>query len=199
MEQELLSFLNPRKGHFRLESGYHGGMWLDLDPLFVVPRRIEPFVEVLAERLKRHNIEAVCGPLVGGAFLAQAIAFRLDIEFYYTERLVPVVREDNTLYPVEYRLPEGIGRRVRGKTVAVVDDAISAGSAVRSTLTALHSNGAKPVALGALLVLGSQAEEYCVKHGLVLEHLAQLPYEVWLPSECPLCASGVALEDMGAP
>ena len=66
------------KWYFWLESGYHGGMWLDLDLL----------VEVLAERLKRHNIKAVWGPLIGGAFLAQALASFLHIEFYYTMRLL---------------------------------------------------------------------------------------------------------------
>lgn len=199
MEQSLLNFLSPRKGHFRLESGYHGGLWLDLDPLLIMPARIRPFVEALAERLKRHNIQAVCGPLVGGAFLAQAIASLLDIEFYYAERFVPAVRDADALYPVEYRIPPGVGSTVRGRAVAVIDDAISAGSAVRGTLAALRSNGAKPVAIGALLVLGTSAEGFCREQGLALEYIAQLPYEVWLPAECPLCASGVILEDMGAP
>ncbi|HEX8597397.1 MAG TPA: phosphoribosyltransferase family protein [Chloroflexia bacterium] len=196
MEQELLNLLSARKGHFRLESGYHGGVWLDLDPLFVMPSRIQPFVEALARRLKQHNIEAVCGPMTGGAFLAQALASLLDVEFYYTQRFVPTVRD--TLYPVEYRLPAGVGGMVRGKAVAVVDDAISAGSAVRGTLAALEANGAKPAAMGALLVLGTQAEQFCRERGLALEYIAQLPYEVWLPEECALCAYGKTLEDMGA-
>jgi orotate phosphoribosyltransferase len=199
MDQELLDLLSARKGHFRLESGHHGGLWLDLDPLFVMPTRIQPFVEALAERLKRHDIEAVCGPLVGGAFLAQTVAALLDIEFYYAQRFVPAMRDAGKLYPVEYRIPDGVGDMVRGKTVAVVDDAISAGSAVRGTLSALEANGAKPVAMGALLVLGTQAERFCREHGLALEYIARLPYEIWLPTECPLCASGVALEDIGAP
>lgn len=196
MEQELLNLLSPRKGHFRLESGYHGGLWLDLDPLLVVPGRIQPCIEALAERLKRRNIEAVCGPLVGGAFLAQAVASLLGVQFYYTQRFVPATREDGALYPVEYRLPTGVGGMVRGKAIAVVDDAISAGSAVRGTLAALEANGARPVAMGALLVLGAQAKQFCRERGLALEYIAQLPYEVWLPGECPLCAAGVGLEDM---
>ncbi len=199
MERELLNLLSARKGHFRLESGYHGGLWLDLDPLFVVPARIQPFVDALAERLQRHGIQAVCGPMVGGAFLAQAIASLLDVEFYYAERFVPAVRDTNALYPIEYRIPDGVCGMVRGKAVAVVDDAISAGSAVRGTLAALEANGAKAVAMGALLVLGTQAEHFCREQGLALEYVTQLPYEVWLPTECPLCASGVMLEDMGAP
>jgi orotate phosphoribosyltransferase len=199
MEQHLLNLVTARKGHFRLESGYHSGLWLDLDPLFVVPGRIRPFVEALAERLARHNIEAVCGPLAGGAFLAQAVASLLDVEFYYAERYAPseaAVRAG--LFPVAYRIPAGVGGMVHGKAVAVVDDAISAGSAVRGTLSSLESHAAKPVAVGALLVLGAQAESFCREQGLVLEYITHLPYEVWLPAECPLCVSGMPLEDMGS-
>jgi orotate phosphoribosyltransferase len=197
MEQELLNLLSARNGHFRLESGYHGKLWFDLDPLFVVPGRIQPFVAELAERLKKHGVEAICGPLIGGAFLAQAVASLLDVEFYYAERLVLAARD--SLYPVEYSIPDGVGRLMRGKSVAVVDDAISAGSAVLGTLASLKAKGAKPVGMGALLVLGAQAERHCREHDLALEYVAQLPYEVWLPAECPMCASEVTLEDMGAP
>jgi len=199
MKQELLNLLNARKGHFRLESGYHGKLWFDLDPLFVMPGRIGPYVEALAEQLMAHNIEAVCGPLVGGAFLAQDVASLLNVEFYYAERFVAPQRDADALYPVEYRIPGRVGTLLRGKAVAAVDDAISAGSAVRGTLAALESNGARAVAVGALLVLGTHAEALCRERGLALAYTAQLPYEVWLPAECPLCASGETLEDMGAP
>jgi orotate phosphoribosyltransferase len=114
---------------------------------------------------------------------------------------VPPATDADTLYPVEYRIPAGVthSTRITGKAIAVVDDAISAGSAVRDTLASLESYGARPVAIGALLVLGHQAEQFCMQRGLELEYVAQLPYEVWLPAECPLCSSGLVLEDMGAP
>ena len=35
MQQELLTLLAARKGHFRLESGHHRNLWLDLEPLFL--------------------------------------------------------------------------------------------------------------------------------------------------------------------
>ena len=38
LQQELLALLPRRQGHFRLESGHHGDLWLDLDPLFLRPR-----------------------------------------------------------------------------------------------------------------------------------------------------------------
>ncbi len=44
----FLELVAGRRGHFRLESGHHGGLWLDLDPLFAEPRRIAPFAAALA-------------------------------------------------------------------------------------------------------------------------------------------------------
>jgi orotate phosphoribosyltransferase len=81
MQEELIDFLAPRRGHFLLESGHHGELWLDLDTLFLRSARLKRFAVELAIRLSGHNIDAVCGPLTGGAFLAQMIACVLDVEF----------------------------------------------------------------------------------------------------------------------
>ena len=85
----LLALVSGRRGHFRLESGHHGGLWLDLDPLFAEPRRVAPFVDRLAAAVRPHAVDAVCGPLLGGAFLAQLVAHALDVAFYFTERVLP--------------------------------------------------------------------------------------------------------------
>src|SRR5713226_421622 len=108
-----------RKGHFQLESGHHGDLWLDLDRWLTKPGRLRPFAVQLATRLQRRGIEAVCGPLTGGAFLAQLIASELDVDFSYAERSQPGTA---SLYPVDYRLPTTLRAGIRGKTVAVVDD-----------------------------------------------------------------------------
>jgi len=196
MQPELLALLAARNGHFRLESGHHGNLWLDLDPLFLRPGRLRRFVAGLADKLAGHNVGAVCGPLTGGAFLAQSVAAVLNVEFYYTERCAPPERD--ALYAVRYRMPGGLRERVRGKAVAIVDDVINAGSAVRGTLAELWSCGANPVAVGALLVLGSAAASFCADQNLSLEYIAHLPNEVWAPAECPLCAAQTPLEDLTA-
>src|SRR6476659_4816332 len=152
MHDEFLNLISVREGHFRLESGHHGSRWLDLDPLFLSPYALQPYINELAARLSAHQITAVCGPLTGGAFLAQPIAAALEIEFYYTERFLS--SEPGALYPFGYRLPAALCDRVRGKTVAIVDDVISAGSATRGTFTAVQSCGATVGSIGALLVLG---------------------------------------------
>jgi len=196
MQSELLTLIAARNGHFRLESGHHGSLWLDLDPLFLRPGRLRRFVAGLADKLAAHSVEAVCGPLTGGAFLAQSVAAALDVEFYYTQRVALSPRD--ALYAVQYRMPGGLRERVRGKAVAIVDDVINAGSAVRRTLAELRACGATPVAVGTLLVLGSAAASLCAEQAIPLEYLAALPNEVWAPAECPLCAAGVPLEDLTA-
>jgi orotate phosphoribosyltransferase len=85
-----------------LESGHHGDLWLDLDGLFTRPTRVARFATELATRIAAHEPEAVCGPLVGGAFLAEMIASCLDVEFFYSER---AARPGGGLYAVDYRLP----------------------------------------------------------------------------------------------
>jgi orotate phosphoribosyltransferase len=193
MQTELLTLIAARNGHFRLESGHHGSLWLDLDSLFVRPGRLRRFVAGLADKLARHHIEAVCGPLTGGAFLAQSVAAALDVEFYYTQRFVPPQRD--ALYAVTYHMPGGLRERAQGKSVAVVDDVINAGSALRGTLAELRACDATPAAVGALLVLGSAAASLCADQNLPLETIAHLPNEVWAPAECPLCAAQAPLED----
>jgi orotate phosphoribosyltransferase len=99
---ELLDLLPIRRGHFRCESGYHGEIWLDLDRLFGNPRRLAPLARELAGRLSGHDVEAIVGPLVGGAFLAQMIAAELEAEFAYTEPQPAAAGA--RLYSVAYRV-----------------------------------------------------------------------------------------------
>ena len=195
LARELINLLAARKGHFRLESGHHGNLWIDLDLLFLRPDRLQPFAAELAKRLSTHNIEAVCGPMVGGALLAQMVASELEVEFYYAERIAP--QPGNALYSAKYRLPEALRRNVRGKAVAILDDVINAGSAVRGTFADLQACGARPVTLGALLVLGSSASTFAAENNLALESIACLDNDLWAPSECPLCAAHVPLENTG--
>ena len=88
MEEKLFELLSVRRGHFVLESGHHGNLWLDLDSLFLRPARLPPFARDLAQRLSGHGVEAVVGPLVGGAFVAEMVAAELDLRFAFAERRV---------------------------------------------------------------------------------------------------------------
>jgi orotate phosphoribosyltransferase len=186
MRQDLLNLVAPRSGHFRLESGLHGDIWLDLDGLFSHPHALHPFVAELATRLAAHPIDVICGPQTGGAILAQMVAAELNVEFYFAERIAGP--------PVEYLIPTNVRSRIRDKRVAVVDDAIYAGSAVGGTIADLKLCGASIAAVAALLVLGDRAAKLTQAERLPLEHLVRLDAGLWAPAECPLCAAGEPLQ-----
>ncbi len=192
MQEEIMRLLAPRRGHFRFESGHHGDLWLQIALLTLHPGRLREFAAALARRLAAHRLDAVCGPLVEGAFFAQLVALELDVEFYFAEQVQR--SEHDGLFPIAYRIPAALRSGLRGKRVAVVDDVFNAGSATRGALAELLACEATPVAIGALLVLGSRAAEFAATSRLALESLAQLPNNLWEPVTCPLCAAGVPLE-----
>lgn len=193
MTDDLLDALPARNGHFLLESGYHTDFWITLDVLFVSPRKLAPLVSVLAGRLAAYKISAVCGPLLGGAFLAQALASLLEVDFYFTEQ-VPTP-STSKLLSAQYSLSTEFRQRIRGQRVAIVDDAISAGSSVRATAAAALAAGGLPVVVGALLALGTVALDYFHAQSIPVETLVRREHTLWMPADCPLCRAGLPLED----
>ena len=182
-----------RNGHFRLESGHHFDRFIDLEMLFVLPKALQPFARMLAARLKPHNVEAICGPMVEGSFIAMMVAEKVGVPFTYAERIA-----DDTLrglYTVRYRLPGAQRQLVRGKRVAIVNDVISAGSAVRGAYNDLIECGATPVVIAALAVLGNRGPAWAAELQIPLDALVAMDNEVWEPESCPLCREGVPLNN----
>ena len=192
----VTALVPARHGHFKMESGYHSASWFDLGSLFDHPNELRPFIAALGRRLRAHGIDAVCGPMTGGAKLARLLAAALDVECFEAERTETPGAIG--LFTVKYAVPEAQRDRARGRSVAIVDDAISAGSAVRGTYADLIACGARPVALGALIVFGDAAARFAVERGLALEAIETIPFEMWLPAECPLCEGGAAFDAVSA-
>lgn len=77
----------------------------------------------------------------------------------------------------------------------MVDDVISAGSSVRAVVSELEGVGATTVVIGSLLILGTKATEYFASMNVPVVTLERRDFQTWLPDECPLCRSGVPLEN----
>jgi orotate phosphoribosyltransferase len=137
-------------------------------------------------------VEVVCGPLVEGAYIALLVSLELGCDFVYAERFANPAREG--LYPVEYRLPKALHSIAKGKRVAIVNDVISAGSAVRGAFADLRLIGAEVVVIGALLALGDSIDKFAAENRIALELLQRMPHNFWTPEECPLCAAGKSIE-----
>jgi orotate phosphoribosyltransferase len=193
IEDEVTRLLPARKGHFLLESGHHGDLWLNLELLCLQPERIRGLAAQIAARLTAHNVEVVCGPLVEGAFVALMVAEKLGLPFTYAERFADVSRDD--LYPVRYRLPRALRDVVRGRRVAIVNDVVNAGSAIRGTFSELRACSAVPVVIATLAVLGKSAARFAAHHKLALVTITSIPNEIWIPAECPLCRRSIPLEN----
>jgi orotate phosphoribosyltransferase len=188
--RELRAAVAATQGHFRYESGDHGDLWLDLDALFVDAIRMRRWAAALAVEAASCGAEAVCGPLIGGALLAQAIAAELHLDFVHAERGVEGAA-------VRYRIPDALGAVVAGRRVLLVDDAINAGSAVGLTLAELLRHGGVPAGIACLLTLGEAAGRIAREHGVPLVRLATLDRGMWPPETCPLCAAGMPLTEAG--
>lgn len=193
----IARLMSSRSGHFLLESGHHGSLWLDLELLCLDPAAVRPFAVDLAARLKPYDVEAVCGPLIEGAFVALMVASELGLTFTYAERLPQDPGQELFRYP--YRIPGGLRPLLRDRRVAIVNDVIGAGSAVRGTLADLERLGARTVALASLMSLGPSASTLAEENHLAFETLVSPPFDLWNPSECPLCAGGEPLVDPTLP
>jgi len=192
--KSLVDLMARRSGHFRFESGHHGDRWLEPDLLLQRPTALRPFAIALAQRLQRGPpFEVVCGPLTGGAFLAQMVAEQCDVNFAFAERFAPP--PSDALYQVRYRIPDALRDGLRGATVAIVNDVTNAGSAVRGTYEDLVACGARPVAIGTLIALGHWSTSFAAQNDLALEALERLGNNLWTPIDCPLCAAGEPLQD----
>jgi orotate phosphoribosyltransferase len=190
---EVVQLARPRPGHFDLGTGYHGDVWLDLDALLLRPALLRPYVRWLAERLSEHSADAVCGPLEGGGFLAYALADRLGAAFLPGYR-APAGRPGPA---TGYRLPQvpgGIG----GWRVAVVDDAVNAGTAVAACLREIRDRGAVPVAVAALLSAGEASATVLARMHVPFYAAGTIPSRAWRAGQCPLCTAGLPFTDPSA-
>jgi orotate phosphoribosyltransferase len=179
---ETVQLAQPTRGHFDLGTGYHGDVWLDLDVLFLQPALLRQPVRWMAQRLREHAVDAVCGPMEGGAFLAYAVSDLLAAVFLPGYR-TPGETAGYHLGP----LPGGI----TGWRVGIVDDAVNAGTAVIACAAAIRAQKAVPVAVASLLALGDASTGIPDQLGVPFYPVATLSSHTWPAAQCPLCAEGI--------
>jgi orotate phosphoribosyltransferase len=190
VDQVLRRLVGAREGHFLFESGHHGSLWLDLDAMLWDPTALEVCLRPLADTAGTVGVDLVVGPLVGGALIGFRIAERLGVPFAYVEPY----GDDDGLYSARYRLPAAVRSRVKGRRVAIVDDVINAGSAVRAAAAAVRSAGGEVVLIAGLLRLGETSLGHPDLAGVRRFSSAAWPNTLWEPAQCPLCARGVAMD-----
>jgi orotate phosphoribosyltransferase len=181
------SFCRP--GHFRYESGDHGDLWLDLALLYANPRGIERAADHLAGKLRRHHLDLVCGPLLGGALLGPWVARALDVAFVYAEPLAG----ERSKAPM-YAIPHALLATLPDRRVAIVDDVINLGAATRGCVPAVESGGGRVAVVAALAFRVPGTLDEWARRGIAVENLAQARWNTWPSNDCPLCRADAPLE-----
>lgn len=174
-----------KQGHFLLSSGRHSSQYVEKFDLLRQPRATEKACRQLIELLgPLADVELVVGPTTGGILLAFEIGRQLGLPVAYSERAKSgsnerVIKRGTIIRP--------------GTSVLVVDDILTTGGSVRSTLASLEVHRADVRAV-AMLVDRTAGD---IDFGLPLVSLASLVIESWPADECPLCAEDTPLVKPG--
>jgi orotate phosphoribosyltransferase len=175
-----------RTGHFQYESGDHGDTWLTLELLFVDPQWLRRAAERLCERLGRFSAEVVCGPIVGGALVAQPVAEMLGARFVYAERRARATG-------AEYVIPPAARAALAGTRVLIVDDVINAGSATVACAREVRAAGGELVGAASLILRSGAEGPVGDLLGVPIECLHSVRWNIWPADACPLCQKGEPL------
>jgi orotate phosphoribosyltransferase len=186
-ESDILGILEETgavmRGHFKLSSGRHSDLFVQKFRVLEHPRLAERFGRDIAGMFEG-GFDAVASPAVGAIVLGFATALAADARFIFAERVGD---------RMTFRRGFTVGANER---VLVVEDIVTTGGSAREVVEAVRAAGGTPVGVGALIDRDDPARPPDL--GVRLESLVRLEVASWTPEECPLCESGIALEDPGS-
>ncbi len=177
------------EGHFKLSSGNHSQFYLQSAKVLEDPKTAKLLAEELAKQIKESDIkvDAICSPALGGLIAGFALATALDVRFIFAER----VDGDMTIRR---------GFEVKkGENYIICEDIITTAGSALEAAAQVEADGGNVVAFAALANRG-----FCKREGSNLEAkpncklpketklfaLADFTFEMYDPSECPLCKDG---------
>jgi len=189
IEQEYIEAEALLEGHFLLASGNHSKRYLQSAKVLEDPKRAERICNALAKMIQASGIkiDTVCAPALGGVLAGYELARALGVRSIFVEK-----KEGG----MELRRGFTVDQ---GEHILICEDIITTGGSAMKAATAIEALGAKVVAFASLANRG-----FCKREGSDLEAKAecQLPssvpffalgdftFEMYPPSQCPLCKEG---------
>lgn len=196
-EDEVLDVLQKvgafRSGHFVFTSGLHSDSYVLKDAMYAYPAETSQVCREMAERFKDANIEAVIGPAIGAAILAQWVAHHLSA---MAGREVYAVYADKD-GKGGFIIKRGYDKVIAGKNTLVVEDLTTTGGSIRKVVEASRTAGAKVVGAVAICNRGDVTKESAGNPAEFVS-LVNLNLEQWPPKECELCEKNIPVNtDVG--
>ena len=196
-EDEVLELLQKvgafRAGHFVLTSGRHAGSYILKDAMYAYTRETSQVCRAMAERFKDAGVEAVIGPAIGAAILAQWTAYHLC---ELTGREVYGVYADKDGQG-GFIIKRGYDQVIKGKKTLVVEDLTTTGGSIKKVVEAARAAGADVVGAIAICNRGEVTKE-SVGNPPVFGQLLNVHLDSWEAGECELCQGNIPVNtDIG--
>lgn len=173
-----------RDDHFVYTKGGHGSEYVNKDALFKHPDALKVLCKHIADAFKDHDIEVVLGPAIGGALIAQWVAFLLP---QMTGRPLVTIYADKE--DGGFVLKRGYDAEVPGKKVLVVEDILNTGGTVKQIVELAREHGGTVTAVGAICNRGN-VRIADIGHPPKLYSVVSVSMNVYDAGVCPLCAAG---------
>ncbi|DAB36730.1 MAG: orotate phosphoribosyltransferase [Sulfurospirillum cavolei] len=177
------------EGHFLLSSGKHSRFYLQSAKVLEDPKVAEELAVALAKMIQAYGLEidTVCSPALGGVLAGYELARALGKRFIFAERVGG-----------EMTIRRGFDVK-KGEKILVCEDIITTGGSALEAANVAQSMGGIIVGFAALANRG-----FCKRVGSDLEAkptcklpndapffaLADFEFDIYDPSDCPLCKEG---------
>ena len=182
-----------RAGHCVFTSGLHADMYVNKDALYPYTTETSRLCREMAGRFRDKNIEAVSGPAIGAAILAQWVAYHLS-EMTGHEVYAAGAEKDGA---GGFVLRRGYDKIVAGKNVLVVEDLTTTGGSIKKAIGAVRAAGGNVVGAIALCNRGEVTKEM-IGNPPIFDQLVKLHLDQWPESECELCQGNIPVNtDIG--
>lgn len=170
------------KGHFKLSSGLHSGMYLQCALVLQYPDAAEKLAKALAAKFSKHKIDVVIGPALGGVTIAYETARASRARGLFAER------QDGKM-----TLRRGFSIK-KGEKVLVVEDVVTTGGSTKEVMDLVRAEGASIVGVGSIIDRSSGKADF----GVPFESLAKIDIEAFNEKDCPFCKKNIPVTKPGS-
>jgi orotate phosphoribosyltransferase len=177
------------EGHFLLSSGKHSKFYLQSAKVLENPKIAAKLSDELAKIINEAGVKAdsVCAPALGGILAGYELARALNLRSIFTER-------------VDGKMALRRGFSIaKGEKFIICEDIITTGGSALESAHIITELGGEIVAFAALANRG-----FCARYGskkptnpacklpndIPFFALEDFEFEIFEPSECPMCKNG---------
>lgn len=173
-------------GHYQLDNLKHTNFYVNKDLIFTDPylfrkvraRFFSGLNKVLPDLIpsKKRSEIVLVGATPGGATLAASIALILDMPYVYMNQSAMQFGRCTQHF-------------LKGKFVIILDDIVTTGKSILTTMNAADKCGASIAYILSLWDMGSGLMETINNYSTLINR----EVESWEPDDCPMCREGVKL------